>query len=113
MAIQDFFGLFSCCYGQDLSFPSWNAYKNLSSSSSLYGSCCRELFQLGVVDGVQPIRTIYNLQNISLANYSQGNEKKFERFHKRSHQGDDYLANQTDILPQERTLLVYEGRKAS
>ncbi|KAL9339682.1 hypothetical protein Peur_068697 [Populus x canadensis] len=26
-------------------------------------------------DGVQPIRTIYNLQNISLANYSQGNEK--------------------------------------
>ncbi|KAL9377139.1 hypothetical protein Peur_031259 [Populus x canadensis] len=64
-------------------------------------------------DGVQPIRTIYNLQNISLANYSEGNKKKFERFHKRSHQGDDYLANQTDILPQERTLLVYEGRKAS
>ncbi|KAG5226071.1 hypothetical protein IMY05_018G0104100 [Salix suchowensis] len=26
-------------------------------------------------DGVQPIRTIYNLQNISLAHYSQRNKK--------------------------------------
>lgn len=57
--------------------------------------------------------SVVNMTSSSFSGCEMGSLRKFERFQKRSHQGDDYLAIQTDILPQERTLLVYEGRKAS